>query len=111
LVELLLRAGANVKVIGGFRNCTPLHVATEHDLVEVASRLIEAGADVHARDGNGWTPFLNAALRGSIEMIRLLIDAGSDINAVDLEKRDAYDLASKWGKREVAGFLKSLLGS
>lgn len=109
IVELLLKAGANVNVIGGFRNCTPLHVATEHNLVEVARRLLQAGADVHTRDGNGWTPFLNAALRGSVEMIRLLIDSGSDVKAVDLEKRDPYDLASKWGKQETAAFLKSLL--
>jgi len=54
--------------------------------------------------------FPQCCMRGSIEMIRLLIDAGSDIQAVDLEKRGAYDLASEWGKREVAGFLKSLFG-
>jgi ankyrin repeat protein len=42
--------------------------------------------------------------------VKLLIDAGSDIRAVDKERRNAYDLASKWGKKEVAEFVKQLLG-
>lgn len=110
LVELLLQAGARVNVIGGWRRSTPLHVATEHDLVAVVRCLLEAGAKVHTRDPSGWTPFLNAALRSGVKMVQLLIKAGSDIKAADHEGRNAYDLASKWGKREVAEFLKSLPG-
>lgn len=110
LVGLLLEAGATVNVVGGHRRSTPLHVATEHDQTKVVRRLLQAGAKVKTKDPNGWTPFLNAALRSSVEIVRLLIDAGSDIKAVDHEGRDAYDLASKWGKPEVANFLKQLLG-
>ena len=71
--------------------------------------LLEAVAKVHTKDPSGWAPFLNAALRSGVEMIQLLIKAGSDIKAVDLDSRNAYDLPSKWGKSEVAEFLKSLL--
>ena len=109
LIELLLKAGAKVNVTGGYYNTTPLHVATEKNQVPVARRLLEAGASITAKDSNGWTPFLNAALRSGVEMLQLLLDAGSDIKAVDHERRNAYDLASKWGKRESADFLKRLL--
>lgn len=110
LVELLLKAGATVNVLGGHRRATPLHAATEHDQLEVVRCLLKAGAKIDTKDPNGWTPFLNAALRSSVEVVQLLIDAGSDIKAVDDEGRDAYDLASKWGKPAVAKFLKALLG-
>jgi len=136
IVDLLLKRGANVDKLGE-QGETALMWAAGAGNVKVLKRLLELGADLKRRDNDGCDaleyavngrcrevlvapssgiydllepPFLNAALRGSIEMIRLLIDAGSDIKAVDLEKRGACDLASKWGKREVAGFLKSLLG-
>ena len=108
LVELLLQAGAAVNVMGGHRCATPLHVATEHDQLEVVRRLLKAGARIDAKDPNGWTPFLNAALRSGVEVVQLLIEAGSDLKTVDCEGRSAYDLASKWGKPEVAKFLKQL---
>jgi ankyrin repeat protein len=110
LVELLLKAEAKVNVVGGWRGSSPLHVATEHDQLALVRRLLDAGANVRAKDSNGWTPFLNAALRSGVETVQLLIKAGSDIKAVDRERRNAYDLASKWGKREVAEFLKPLVG-
>lgn len=36
---------------------------------------------------------------------------GSPCSSSEFLKRDAYDLASKWGKRETAAFLKPLLPS
>jgi len=110
LVGLLLQAGATVNVIGGHRRATPLHVATERDQTEVVRRLLQAGAKVNTKDPNGWTPFLNAALRSGVEIVQVLIGAGSDIKAVDREGRDASELASKWGKPDVAKFLKLQLG-
>lgn len=110
LVEILLAADATVNVVGGFRQAPPLLVATEHDQLEVVRLLLAAGANVQAKDPNGWTPFLNAALRSGVAVVKLLLEAGSDLKVVDKEKRDAYDLASQWGKPEVAKFLKKLLG-
>ena len=71
---------------------------------------LAAGANVKAKDPNGWTPFLTAALRSGVAVVKLLIEAGSDIKAVDNEKRDAYDLASRWGRPVVTKFLKPLFG-
>jgi len=109
LVELLIKAGAKINVTGGHRRATPLHVATERDQTGVVRALLNAGASVETKDPSGWTPFLNAALRCRVETLQLLIDAGSDIKAVDRKGCNAYDLASEWGKRETAEFLKSLL--
>ena len=37
-------------------NSTPLHDAANHEYANIAERLIEAGADVNARDAEGHTP-------------------------------------------------------
>jgi len=41
--------------------------------VHVASFLIEHGAKVNAKSKNGWTPLIEAARVGSVELIRLLL--------------------------------------
>lgn len=108
LVEALLAVGAKVNVSGGFMGTTPLHVALERAHTDVVPALLRAGANTQTKDRSGWTPFLHAALRCDVPTVKLLIE-GSDIHAVDKKRRDAYDLASNWGKKEVAGFLKHLL--
>jgi ankyrin repeat protein len=50
---------------------------------EVAKALIEARADMNARDcaQNGWTPLIHAIHKNNNEMARLLIERGADVNA------------------------------
>jgi predicted component of type VI protein secretion system len=43
--------------------------------------LIEAGADVNARDGMGQTPLMFATRNSTPEVVTLLIEAGADVNA------------------------------
>ena len=50
-----------------------------------SAQLLEAGADVDARDHRGATPLLFAVRGESEEVIRLLLDAGADVNAVNDE--------------------------
>ena len=40
-----------------------------------------AGADVNAKDENGWTPLHHAATWDSKEIVELLIAKGADVNA------------------------------
>ncbi|WP_406697112.1 ankyrin repeat domain-containing protein [Singulisphaera sp. Ch08] len=111
LVELLLESGANVNALEPQTLATPLHVAAERDQAAIVAQLLAAGADLQARDQNGWTPFLVAALRADLRTIQLLIDAGSDVKAVDDDGRNAFTLAKSWGQPQVAAFLESLADS
>src|SRR5688572_6250841 len=60
-VEALLADGADPNAADGDRQ-PPLHLAIEQMWVEVARRLIAAGAEVNRdRDtGQGWTPLVHA---------------------------------------------------
>lgn len=42
--------------------------------------LIEAGADIHVASGNGYTPLMQAAELGVIELVELLLQKGAFVN-------------------------------
>jgi ankyrin repeat protein len=58
-VEAMLAAGADPNATHGDHQ-PPLHLAIEQMWVEVARRLVAAGAEVNRDDGQGWTPLVHA---------------------------------------------------
>ena len=54
----------------------------------------ELGADVNARDHNGYTPAHHAAARGDNDLIRYLVDRGADVTAVARNGRTTVDMAN-----------------
>jgi len=54
----------------------------------------ELGADVNARDHNGYTPLHHAASRGDNELIRYLVSKGADVKAVSRSGQTTVDMAN-----------------
>ena len=54
----------------------------------------ELGADVNARDANGYTPLHHAAARGDNEMIMYLVSKGADVKAVSRRGQTTVDMAN-----------------
>jgi ankyrin repeat protein len=54
----------------------------------------ELGADVNARDLNGYTPVHHAAARGDNELIRYLVEHGADVTAVSRSGQTTADMAN-----------------
>ena len=59
--------------------------SSEAEIKAEIEALLEAGADVNARDYQDMTPLLWAATDRSSEIITVLIDAGADVNATTAE--------------------------
>lgn len=62
-------------------------------IAEKIHNLIEAGANSHATDKDGWTPLHYAAERDDTECIAVLLAAGADMNAKDNEGHTPFHLA------------------
>ena len=54
----------------------------------------EFGADVNARDHNGYTPLHHAAARGDDELIKYLVSRGADVKAVARSGQTTVDMAN-----------------
>ncbi len=54
----------------------------------------ELGADVNARDHNGYTPLHHAAARGDNELILYLVEKGADVTAVSRRGQTTADMAN-----------------
>ena len=91
-VKLLLKFKARVDARGRL-NRSALHVACLAGNPEIAQALIEAGADVNARDEHGITPLIEATRAGSIETLRVLASKRPDASAVDNLGRNALAIA------------------
>jgi ankyrin repeat protein len=59
-----------------------LNACSDGDL-EKAKRAIENGADVNAKDEEGWTPLHKASLCGHEAVVSLLVEKGAHVNAKD----------------------------
>ncbi len=95
LVRILIAAGANVNARGAF-NETPLIIAAddEHEeTYEICVALIEANADVNAKDfKNEQTALHKAYQRGNGAVINLLISNGANQTSRDARERIPLDM-------------------
>ena len=88
VVELLVKAGADVNRARPRDAVTPLYCAAAQNHPEVARILLQHGAKPDlARSTTGQTPMAAAAELGHRRIVDLLLDAGADVN----KKRDRGD--------------------
>ena len=84
LAQLLIRHGADVTRKQAFVQETALHAAARHSpTAEIIDVLIDAGADVNARDRSQRTPLHVAAFAANVRTARRLIERGSDLSLID----------------------------
>ena len=80
---------------------TPLHLAVEKGLLEIASLLLDRGADINAEDHLDRTPLHIAILLGDLEMVSLLLDRGADHNKLDNDLKAPLHLASQLCQKDI----------
>lgn len=79
-----------------FENCTALFIGAAGGHLPVVERLLQAGADSNARNGDRqWTALHAAAFVGHGNIIAALLRAGADRNAVTLDNHTALYLATR----------------
>ena len=75
-----------------------LHGAACGGSAQAIALLLDAGADIHAVDPQGWTALHYAASAGHVEAAKLLIERGIDIEHTDHKGHTALYHAALQGK-------------
>lgn len=113
-VRWLLGRGALVNARSGLKDrekppgvadCTPLHMASARNHLEIARLLIDHDADLSQRDGNGNTPFMIACAKGHLETVKLLMEHGANIEKPNGNGWTAFLVAVSQNQFAVAKFL------
>lgn len=108
-MRLLLERGADVRVtsINAMRN-TPLHATMAGPSGIAGVRLlVEAGADVNARQHGGYTALHSAAQHGALDIVDLLLDHGADPDLAADNGQRPVDFARERGHADAAAHLLS----
>jgi ankyrin repeat protein len=97
------RLSFQIEQINGYE--TPLMHAAGWPMESVVRALLEAGANIEARDNNDQTAILVASRWGHYAVIRALVEAGADIEAKDNSGRTALSWAASKGQQDIAEIL------
>lgn len=91
--ETLLAGGLNVNAVIDSNFSRPLHRVVRNNDLDAAKLLVEAGANVNARDKRRRTPVFSAIDTSNMEMLQFLMRAGINLNLEDMYNMTALDYA------------------
>lgn len=95
----------NSLVTKGANEDARLLEASQFDDLTGALRALKAGAQVDARDKDGWWPLKWAAYGGFPEMAKLLLEKGADVNARDDGGWCCLHTSAEMGHLDIAQIL------
>lgn len=84
---------------------TALHWAVHQNDLDLADRLIRAGANINAKNDYGATPMSEAALVGNGALIERLLKAGADVESPNADGQTALMIVARAGHLEAARIL------
>jgi uncharacterized protein len=107
IVKLLLHNNAAVDLRSANQLAnTALHAALAGRRGEVVRILLDAGADVNAKQHGGWTALHAAAANGDRGLVELLLARGANTTAANDAGVTAAALAREHGHAEIADLLE-----
>ncbi len=100
-VELLIAHGANVNEVSGVGGMTPLHMSARRGTAKIAEALLNAGADIEARDKSGETPLRRAVNCDKEQVVGLLLSRGANPRSMDKKGSTPIDSARSENVRKL----------
>ncbi len=96
-------SNSTVTVVEG--SCTMLGLAAYYGRVDIMELLIDAGADIEARNMRGETPLFHSIAGGHTEAVKFLLERDADIYATDNDRRTALFEATERNNHEILNVL------
>lgn len=106
IVDILLKAGADVKIIG--TECTLMQAAITGG-IDTVDLLLKAGADINSKNRYGETALMYSVIRGNIPIVKKLLINGANPNLIDNRGKTALDWVLSCYDREVAAKINTFL--
>jgi len=107
MTRFLLENGADPNLVSNASETgdMPLHFAAAYGDLAGANLLIDAGAEVDARNAASQTAFLKAVAGGDESVAELLLDNGAEIESRNADGRTPLHVASQMGWSDMVIFL------
>ncbi len=99
IAQLLVSAGASVRVTTRNGAITPLIMAARNGSAAMIELLLKAGADANSADTNGTTALMHASLSGNADAVNLLLARGAQINAREKQNGQTALMFAAWENR------------
>ncbi len=96
----LIQGNANIVQKKNNQGCTALHIAAKKGYVDLVKLILSNGANINAKDSEGYTPLLLA--ENHLEVVELLLANNADINASQNWGWTILLSAAKWDNTELA---------
>ena len=105
LIVLMILIMMNVKKVRRLLNKTFCSRASMYDRTKVIQILLQAGAGLDVRDGEGLTPFLSAVRAGRLGSAKFLLESGADMRTSDSSSKNCLHVAIEEENLEMVDFL------
>ena len=109
VVRALLSSGMSVETPAA--GTSPLIVAAGGNCADVVDLLIARGANLNAKNNDGWTPLIKAASAGHTEIVERLLAKGADMSVADPLGRTAWMYAAMANRTEMAELFRKTRAS
>ena len=105
IIKILISHGMNVNKLYD-KNITPLQVAAKTENSEEAIELlVNAGADLEAKDKSKYTPLIYACKYNNYENVKMLVKLGANINNKTSRGRNALHISLEDDNKDISKFL------
>ena len=104
LIELLIRAGADVNQCGN-GGVSPLMLATQGWNTELVSVLLTHGAEVNHCNIHGKSALVLASMYGPLKIVQQLVEAGAKVNGENNQQKDVLFAALGCGHFDIVNYL------
>lgn len=99
--ELLVKAGADIRVVTRAEALTPLFLSAGTGNAKLIQLLVDNGADPGSTNSLGTTVLMEAAASGNPDAVKLLLDRGADGNAQAIRNQTALMFAAARNRADV----------
>ncbi|ACE06732.1 hypothetical protein Aasi_1443 [Candidatus Amoebophilus asiaticus 5a2] len=88
-----------------FNNLAPLHLATAQKNEKIIMQLIQLGADLELKDGNGTTPIFWAVYQNELKLLKLFVDNGANLQVSDNQGNTLLHVAAQYADLNIINYL------